>query len=351
MAPLLNAGYLEERELEFSWINWHEVISGSWLWGLSYRKPELLRGDVTANYDLGALETATYPVTSYPAMDYVQAFAEKNHQQNTAVFVQLERKLSAQFALTVGARYDSYADSNDSLNPRLALVWQAQKNNSVKLLYGEAFRAPTLAETAITNNERIESNPDLKPEKIRTAELQWMHKGTQLEFSAGVFYSEIEDAIKRAKFFGLDGKESFGNIDTQRLSGQEVGLKYDFDRHWRGELTASHFSKLSESPQREADLLSSAAISYQRSRHTVSLSAYYHGEKQDQLADKSIITSPAYSSMSANWRFEPSARISYYCSGENLGNAQFYGRTDDGAVSQGAPSKGRVLRLGLKLRL
>ena len=56
-------------------------------------------------------------------------------------------------------------------NPRLALVWSTSYQLTTKFLYGEAFRAPSFAQTRAINNPLILGNLDLKPEEIKSYEL------------------------------------------------------------------------------------------------------------------------------------------------------------------------------------
>ena len=70
------------------------------------------------------------------------------------------------------------------MTPRAALVWQAAKATTVKLLYGQAFRAPSEYQlTYPAGSGTGVANPNLKPESISTYELaleQDFHQGVWL---------------------------------------------------------------------------------------------------------------------------------------------------------------------------
>lgn len=64
-----------------------------------------------------------------------------------------------------------YDDSRTSVNPRLGVVYSAlEKKLTLKALYAEGFRMPTVRELFSVTPSRY-SNPGLTPEKVRSAEL------------------------------------------------------------------------------------------------------------------------------------------------------------------------------------
>lgn len=77
--------------------------------------------------------------------------------------------------LTAGLRYDRYSDFGGTLNPRLALVWQASERLTAKLMYGQAFRAPSYLELHLATSANP-PNPALKPERSKTweASFSWL---------------------------------------------------------------------------------------------------------------------------------------------------------------------------------
>ena len=68
----------------------------------------------------------------------------------------------------------------------------------MKLLYGQAFRAPNFKELYDRNNKVLVGNPDLKPEKTTTYEAETGYNFRNIiKFNIGYFYSEITDLIDR----------------------------------------------------------------------------------------------------------------------------------------------------------
>ncbi|ALP54221.1 hypothetical protein Tel_14330 [Candidatus Tenderia electrophaga] len=85
--------------------------------------------------------------------------------------LQDEWRFAADWEMTAGVRYDNYSDFGETINPRLALVWKRDYFLTTKLLYGRAFRAPSLTELYFENNPVVAGNPDLEPETIDMIEL------------------------------------------------------------------------------------------------------------------------------------------------------------------------------------
>ena len=100
--------------------------------------------------------------------------------------------------LTAGVRYDHYSDLGSTTNPRLGLVWSFLKNADRKLLYGQAFRAPSFTELYNDNNPSLMGNPDLLPEKIKTYEASLGYRfSDSLRANLNYFHNNI-DSLHRS---------------------------------------------------------------------------------------------------------------------------------------------------------
>ncbi|WP_372089474.1 TonB-dependent hemoglobin/transferrin/lactoferrin family receptor [Tistrella mobilis] len=133
----------------------------------------------------------------------------------TGVFIQDELTIFEDWTLIGALRHDRYeidpegqaSSSHDRLSPKVALHWQATPVLGLFVGYGEAFRAPTLAEmypnlTATRALFNFIPNPELQPETAHTTEagftlafddLAW--PGDALRFKATVFHERVDDLI------------------------------------------------------------------------------------------------------------------------------------------------------------
>jgi len=140
--------------------------------------------------------------------------------------VQDEWRLASDWTLTAGIRYDNYSDFGNTTNPRLALVWATDYNLTTKLLYGRAFRAPSLGEEFGQNNTVALGNKNLNPETIDTLELAFEHHPnfdmrTRLNF----FAYEIKDLIDYMPSGG--GTKTAQNATNQDGHGLEAEMEWD----------------------------------------------------------------------------------------------------------------------------
>ncbi|MDM8551531.1 TonB-dependent receptor [Desulfobacterales bacterium HSG2] len=161
----------------------------------------------------------------------------------------LERS-AKNLALTIGARYDSYDDVGSSANPRLGIVWAPTEKLWIKMLYGEAFRAPGFGEL-YAQNSPIRGNPDLNPEEITTAEgLLGYHFTRTVSGSLTGFYVNAENLIRLSE-------NVFENVGKTESCGMEAELKAAFGRNryaylnltWQDVRDTTHSAILSEGGQ------------------------------------------------------------------------------------------------------
>lgn len=93
--------------------------------------------------------------------------------------------------------YAPYDKTRSAINPRLGAVYTTlSKKLTLKALYGEGFRMPTVRELFSVTGSRF-SNPELTAEKIRTAELSAIYEIRDRGLvGLDVFYTVPEDIIQ-----------------------------------------------------------------------------------------------------------------------------------------------------------
>ncbi len=104
------------------------------------------------------------------------------------VWTPIEKQLS----LTGGIRYDWHNIYGSQVSGRLGAVYSPLEDLHLKLLYGNAFKAPAplLLYGQPMRAGDIRGNPDLEPQRVHTVELQasfepwdWLHVSTDLAYS------------------------------------------------------------------------------------------------------------------------------------------------------------------------
>ncbi len=153
-------------------------------------------------------------------------FLPEKHRNNSFAFLQDVWQISNDWELTAGLRYDDYNDFGDTWNPRAALVWAARHDLTAKLLYGEAFRAPSFAEFRNQNNPVALGNDDLDPEEMETIELAFDYRPKDnLKLGLNLFRYEWDDIIR---FNDIGG----GLFQAENV-GEQEGYGFEFEFDWR----------------------------------------------------------------------------------------------------------------------
>ena len=117
-------------------------------------------------------------------------------------------------------RYDSFGDT---VNPRGALIWKPREGTTLKLLYGEAFRAPNIYQLDY-NGFGQRANPALQPETVRTYEaVAEQYLGTHWRGSVSLFRNEIAALIDTAD--DANGFVIFANSGDARVNGVEAEIE------------------------------------------------------------------------------------------------------------------------------
>ncbi len=141
--------------------------------------------------------------------------------------LQDEWQFADDWLLTAGIRYDDYSDFGDTINPRVSLLWDLSSQLSLRLMYGQAFRAPSFTEQK-QNSAIFKGNPTLQPETIESIELAFDYRPIpELRVANNYFYYEINDLITTAQV-NLQPVNSIG----QTALGSELEWNWNFHPDW-----------------------------------------------------------------------------------------------------------------------
>lgn len=213
---------------------YHELGQGRW-WGTEVRLTSthidghkiMAGGEFQDNYHLSDDFIADSPVSSINNANYHKATSR------FGLYLQDEFKINDNFILNAGIRYDQLDYSNDSVNPRLALIYKPLENASIKLLYGSSFRAPSSYELYYSDPITVPNN-NLKPEKIKTYEaiVEYQPDRT-MRITAVGFHYEVDNLIQLRELpalaAGLDSPNQYANAGINKAWGAE----FEIEKLWR----------------------------------------------------------------------------------------------------------------------
>jgi len=158
--------------------------------------------------------------------DPSEVWMPEEDRTNYYMFVQDEWKFAQNWQLVSGIRFDDYSDFGSTINPRAALIWATTDTITTKLLYGRAFRAPSLNELYVSNNPVFLGNDELDAETIDTYEIGVSHQITpRVLYALNLFYYEIDDLINAVPISGLIATE-YRNAGQRTGHGGELEVAY-----------------------------------------------------------------------------------------------------------------------------
>jgi iron complex outermembrane receptor protein len=144
------------------------------------------------DFNTGATLPAAVPLFDFSNSRY--AFLPEELRTNRYFFLQDVWTINENWELTLGGRQDYFSDFGRSFTPRAALVWQTTDRLTSKLMYGEAFRAPSFFEL-YGQTSTTSGNTTLKPERSNTLDLALSYLFSR-DLNAGVsFYRFIQSDL------------------------------------------------------------------------------------------------------------------------------------------------------------
>ena len=140
-----------------------------------------------------------------------------------SIFAQHEVDLSSRWKAVLGLRYDHSRLFGGDLSPRAALLFQQSPRTVYKLLWGRAFRNPSVYEAFYDDGGLSqESNPGLRPEHAGTWEASWERLvGRRINVVATAYRYDLQGMIQGVPLDAADIYQ-YRNVSASRTYGTEV---------------------------------------------------------------------------------------------------------------------------------
>lgn len=150
-------------------------------------------------------------------------FAVRESSRYISPFAQLDWEFCPTFRASLGGRYDYYDTGDKRFTPRVGLIWDPTASTTLKLLYGEAFRAPNVAERS-RGEPGIVQNPDIQPETNRSWELIAEQRfGPHWRVEARGYYTVSNDLIATIPNPANPAEDTYGNVQRYTTQGFDIG--------------------------------------------------------------------------------------------------------------------------------
>lgn len=213
-----------------------------------------------------------------PARSAKREVIDLGSRQVGAIYAQWQDSLTDDITYILGVRSDRYSDVTGYTSPRLGLIWQLDEANTLKILYGEAFRAPARNEVGVKNNSVQLGNPNLEPEISKTSELIWMQTSPRHHLSVSLFNTIIEDPVG---YTNTRPRSFFNRSESEYLRGVEVEARWVLSDHWEVDATLSRAANSAMDINPTSESLASLSLLYKSGSLGASFSGYYQGATQD----------------------------------------------------------------------
>ena len=338
----------------------YQAVEGSaeWLWQQSERASLLVGLDVLR--DKETLESFRRH-SLVDGSDFQLSQPGHTTLRNSAVYIQWQLPLTERWSAIAGGRRDHHSVYGNQASYRAGVTGKLAGDWRVKLLTGTAFEAPSaslLYRTAVQPGD-VRGNPDLAPQKSRTAELQLMlPPAPHLNAAITLYHTRVTGLVTLEQaFFNLVAR----NSSEATVKGAEVELRYQYG--WLAvNANASHTSTergmnrytlapLAQRPRGElfprnsANLGATATMLDQRL--VLSLQGRFVGKRPAATANV-LLANQEYelegyvdTTLSLRWAFSPQAHLRLQV--RDLGNSRY---VDPGVGGIDYPSLGR--RYGLQ---
>jgi len=337
-------GILKGRRLSLLQTNdWTIDQASSMQFGINLQKNEEVTAKAYSNFDLSELVNNQYPITYYGDFSNYDFIGSEDLQNNIGIYTQYLRDISDSLHLTLGVRFDEYEHIGNHFSPRLGLVKNLTENQSIKVLYGEAFRAPSLSEIGLTNNPFLVGNLDIHYETINTWDLIWMGNWKNTSISLGGFFNEYKSPI----IIGTVGNtRAYTNGDSHSTHGVELEWLQQLNDQWQLRTTYTDFMSLPERAFREADKLGSFVVQYTEEKWSWNLAAVYHSAilTVDRLGQYYKLDS--FWLMNSKLRYQLNAQCNIQLQTKNLLDKD-YATAQGNNLPQGIPNPGREWSIGV----
>jgi outer membrane receptor protein involved in Fe transport len=344
-APLLGKLNQVSQYWQFKWHNdWQLSTQSSVQFGLEWINNKETEAYVANNFDIGQLVTRNYPIRYYGNFDHTSPVGLLRSQRSFGVYGQYLHRFTDDTYLTLGLRYDNYDEIDARLSPRVGLVHSFNKINTLKLLYGEAFRAPSLNETGLINNPIVLGNVNLTHEIVKTWDIIWLVHTKNAYLSIGGFINDYQHPI--AGIFINKNIRSFDNVESSEAHGFELEANYQVNDQWLLRGTLTHFTRLPDTSFREADTLASLLVNYGKGQWNWNVTGVYHGNRD-------MLNGMLKQTLSDYWLFNTKLHYQFdkswlaYAQIKNLFDQAYESAPQGNRLVEGIPNRGREWGIGI----
>jgi outer membrane receptor for ferrienterochelin and colicins len=205
------------------------------------------------------------------------AIPESYLERSLSAYGQVDYRFFDRLKLIAGAQYNKIDSGEDDIVPRGGMIVDITDAIGVKVLYAEAFRAPT-AQERFFGIPILTGNPDLSPETVRTLDTQVFFNTAKGQYSLTYFNTHMEDLIVRV----------LPPPDTTFENSDEAVDIWGLEFEGKLQINDPLFVTASATYQKEKDktlyipsIMAKAGVAYNKDNYVVGLFYSYFGKPEE----------------------------------------------------------------------
>ena len=193
------------------------------------------------------------------------------------------------WSVNYGGRLDDYSDFGSHLSPRIGLIFQPFEDTALKLLYNNAFRAPTISELHSSASSELR---DLDPETLDSYELVFIKQGKRWSAELVLFENHWDDGISVFES-SRSGGVTYKNTGKNISQGLEATFAWQTDEPWYFDLSGSYVKSRNRVTDTDYVMFPRvmASIGVGRKFETLGAEMYMANHFFSQVKDTSLSTS------------------------------------------------------------
>lgn len=164
-----------------------------WDNGFEWLKSQIPNGFIRSNYNLFGADEYLGEVVTFKNND--QRVVLDKIREIKSVYSQLESQWNHDTSTMLGVRYDHYNDSGAKWSPRLAIVHSYSPETTLKLMYSEAYRAPSLGDLYDEESGLTIGRATLNPSTLQSTEISYSYIQDHNAINIVLFNNDIHDLI------------------------------------------------------------------------------------------------------------------------------------------------------------
>jgi iron complex outermembrane receptor protein len=306
-------------------------------WGLEFQQRQETDASAFSNFDLEQLADGSFPINYYGNFLNQFAVGSGESQNMWGLYGQWIHAFANDLRLTLGARYDDYELFDSRISPRVGLVKELTTSAQLKILYGEAYRAPSLSETGLMNNPVLIGNPDVESELVKTWELVLQNQWQSAHTTFTLFHNAYEQPIS-AGF--QQNVRTYVNGENQSAQGVTFNLFSSLADNWVLKANATYFMDLPDPAFRESEKLANLMLIWTQSKWNMGLVYHYQGARETLISTTEKIQLPSGQSVNINVGYEIQKNLLLELKIKNLFDEYQVSPPQGLGIAKGVPFRG-----------